>query len=106
MIHTPLHYPQKCCSIQTVKLLSYLTPLRNPKAFLKQVRPPNPVPTMLIPLAAVIDLCTIEGVVKELYKHRKANAVRFFKLRELCLVVSIQSNKLFHFGPLVSLVFY
>jgi hypothetical protein len=41
--------------------------------------------------ADVIDLCTIDGTVKELHKHGKANAARFFKTRELCMVVYVQS---------------
>ena len=40
--------------------------------------------------ADVIDLCTIDGTVKELNKNLKTNATRFFKMRELCLVVYVQ----------------
>lgn len=36
-------------------------------------------------------MCTIDGTVKDLYKYGKANAAKFFKMRELCLVVYIQN---------------
>lgn len=39
----------------------------------------------------VIDLCSTEGVMKELYKRGRVNAAAFFKMRELCIVISIQS---------------
>ena len=46
----------------------------------------------IIVLIEVIDLCTIDGILKDLYKHENDNALSFFKPRELCLVVAIQSK--------------
>lgn len=45
-----------------------------------------------IPKTEVIDLCTVDGAVKELHKHLKVHALKFFKMREVCLVVQVQQS--------------
>ena len=40
----------------------------------------------------MIDLCTAEGRVKELNRHRNVCATAFFKPREVCLVVQVHES--------------
>ena len=51
--------------------------------------------------AEMIDLCTAEGRVKELNRHRNVYATAFFKPREVCLVVQVHGESPLRLGLMV-----
>ena len=61
---------------------SYLGMVRKPVLYHQNI-------SSFTPPSETMDLCTREGQVKGLNHHLSENGSRFFKLREICLVVRV-----------------